>query len=486
MTLRDRLFPAKLLAAVTLLLAASCQHPRPANGLPAPSLPLTPTPDAEFRQQPPPTSIGKVLHAPSVSVGALANGLKLIVDEDDEEPNVSVAFAGRAARDDMARPRNAPLAWLTRLTLLNAVDQGPLDPTGSHAVAAPVARWTTTSASSPGALLALTGPPGALESISANLAQILTTLELDEPSLRHAQARVADRPGNADGASSFALEMLYPSPAGAHDRDPTGTEAVSLAMVREFRKTHYVPTDSALIFAGPVTFDEASSLAGRFFADWTGKAPALDDTPRRDPRPGRRLSRLTPPRRGTDLSVVALPCAAPTSSDRLALEVLAHLLRDVMGSHFAQKLRHETGTSYTWRADCVDRGDVSTLLLELESADGEASQALEILLSELERLATKPMSDAELEASAMSYLAGHAALFTSSAGAARALGNGFLLGQPDDYYEKLEARVRALTPRDVQRVAQQYFQKGPMAVVACTENVDFRDHRQLAALATKR
>src|SRR5262245_55622246 len=84
-----------LSCVASLMLAMSCSL---WSELPRPTMPLTPTPDAEFRRRPPSATTDELLHPPPVARAKLPNGLQILVVEDPRRPVVSVAFAGAGAR----------------------------------------------------------------------------------------------------------------------------------------------------------------------------------------------------------------------------------------------------------------------------------------------------------------------------------------------------------------------------------------------------
>jgi predicted Zn-dependent peptidase len=85
------------------------------------------------------------------------------------------------------------------------------------------------------------------------------------------------------------------------------------------------------------------------------------------------------------------------------------------------------------------------------------------------------------------YLADQASRLSSGRRTAYALGEAFLAGRPDDHYETLERRVRALSAGQLQRVANRYFETGPMTVVASARKFELgRSPRLAAAIAAGR
>jgi zinc protease len=157
-----------------------------------------------------------------------------------------------------------------------------------------------------------------------------------------------------------------------------------------------------------------------------------------------------------------------------------------MGSPLARSLRHQSGISYDWSAGCDGEDGAATFHVHLTSAPGEAALAIEAVLDEVSRLAAQPLTSSELEQAKAVYLAEQASQLSSSRRAAYALGEAFLAGRPDDHYETLERRVRAISAGQLRSVANRYFETGPMTIVASARKLELsRSPRLAAAIAVR-
>ena len=91
--------------------------------------------------------------------------------------------------------------------------------------------------------------------------------------------------------------------------------------------------------------------------------------------------------------------------------------------------------------------------------------ALKEIFFEIDRLQSEAPSAQELRA-VQSYLAGNFVLRNSSRGGIlNLLSFVDLHGLPDDYLARYVERVYAVTPADVQRIAQQYLDESKMTIV---------------------
>jgi zinc protease len=412
----------------------------------------------------------------------LANGLRLIVAKDDGLETVTVSLALSDAIPGRVLP-NSEHDALPALAL-EALRQDVEACCGWQAN-------TATSLSRAGAQLSISTLPADLEPILLGLAAALgqpakrTSFERSRATESLPWLLGANRVFRSLDAVSDAL--LYgeqpPQPSVLHLSSDETNElpALSLEQLRHFRSLHYRPQDAALIVVGPVAFDQVEVLARAAFEGWPSAAIAAPVGPPAPRAQGpRRAFRYSPLRKDSDFAVIAVPCAQVGSTERLVLEVLAAWFK-TLGSTLARGLRHDSGISYSWSAGCDGEDAAATFHVHLTSAPGEAHLAIEVVLNELSRLALHPLAPGELEQAGTTYLSAQANELSTGRGAARALGTAFLAGLPDGHYESLEDRVRAITPAQLQSVANRYFETGPMIIVASTRKLELRHSPRLAA-----
>jgi zinc protease len=458
--------------------AASCA---PSYGLPKPDATLTPTPDSAFRALPPELPTGRLLRRPSLAFGRLANGLRLIVAEDDDLETVTVLLAVRDPITGNVLPNSERVA-LPALAL-EALRQ-------DMEACCDSATYTDASLSRAGAQLRVSTLPDGLKPIVSALAHAVS-----RPAERASfeRARTTEtlpwlRAQNDGFRSLQAVSdaLLYgeqpPDPSALYLDDEKAYElpAVSLEQLRAFRKAHYRPQNAALIVVGPVTLDELEASVGAAFDGWTSEAATLPAPSPRRAQGVRRAFRYTQLRRDSDLAVMSVPCASVGSADRLTMDVLGAWLES-LGSALARNLRHQSGISYGWSVGCDAEHGAATFHVRLSSAPDEAALALEAVLNELSRLAAQPLDPGELRHAATVYLAEQASRMSNGRRAAYALGDAFLAGRPDDHYDTLEARVKAISAAQLQSVVDRYFEKGPMTIVASARKLVLGHSPRLAA-----
>ncbi|WP_242344944.1 M16 family metallopeptidase [Anaeromyxobacter terrae] len=238
-----------------------------------------------------------------------------------------------------------------------------------------------------------------------------------------------------------------------------------------FFRTYYAPNNAAVYVVGDMDPDATLELLERHYAD----IPA-------GPRPAP-VPQGEPPQRGERRAVVRYPAQAPAllagwrgpaarSSDSAALDVLQVCLAVGESSRLRRRLVQDeevavsVSIGWGWRIDPGVFLAFAELAPKVKSARAEA-----ILWEELDRVATKGVSGAEvrraqalLRSSVLHELATHH-------GIAHALGQAeALLGDWREAGHALE-HYAAVGPRDVRRVAAEYLDPSRRNVVALDPEV---------------
>lgn len=156
---------------------------------------------------------------------------------------------------------------------------------------------------------------------------------------------------------------------------------------------------------------------------------------------------------------MALPGPSRRDADRYAAQLIAGVASG-LGGRFFEELRDRRSLAYTVHAFHSARQHAGTFVAYIATSPANEDVARQGLLGEFAKLRAEPVTDEELRR-AQEYAIGTYAIRQQSGGAV--LGDivdawlhGSGLGELGEY----EARVRSLTPADLQRVARQYFDEG--------------------------
>ncbi|TXH50740.1 MAG: insulinase family protein [Cellvibrionales bacterium] len=241
---------------------------------------------------------------------------------------------------------------------------------------------------------------------------------------------------------------------------------------RQFHQTWYEPSNAALVIVGDVQPAQVKTWAEKYYGGIPNKATM----------PQRKQS-AEPPQRGmrrmqyqavAEQPVVSLAFKIPsfaasklpitdtsaTAQDIYALVMLAEVLDGYEGARLARQLtqgKNRVADSVGASAGLLGRGPETFTLQGVPAAGKSTAQLEAALRGEVTRIAKDGVSEKELQRVKNQYAAGEIFKRDSLMGQAQELGMAWVLGLPADSSEILIARLSAVTPAQVQAVAQRYF-----------------------------
>jgi zinc protease len=266
----------------------------------------------------------------------------------------------------------------------------------------------------------------------------------------------------------FAFPRIVFGPQHRYGTMFFGTAATlkgfDMADLRRFHAQHYVPSNAVLLVTGDVTAGSAIARLESAFGAWTGAAAAPAVIPAATQLTSRQIYLIDKPGAAQSqirIGWVGVPRSTP---DYFALRVLNTILGESFTSRLNQNLREEHGYAYGASSRFDMRGSAGPFYAASGVQTDKTSEALTEFFKELEGI-RKPVPAAEVE-KAKNYLALlMPRSFETTGSLANSLAQIFVYNLPADYFSTYTDRVRAVTPADVQRVAERYIQPDRFAVV---------------------
>ena len=199
------------------------------------------------------------------------------------------------------------------------------------------------------------------------------------------------------------------------------------------------------------------------FGDWKEGTPPTIDIP--EPVTGRAVYLLDRPGAPQSTIYLGIPTTDPSSEDYVAVQVMNSLLGGSFASRITSNIREDKGYTYSPFSQVSVRyrdgywAETADVTTEVTGA------ALDEIFYEIERLRGEPPSAEELEG-IQNYMAGIFVIQNSSrSGVAGQLSFVDLHGLGDDYLASYVEKIHAVTPEDVQRMAQKYLNPDDMLLV---------------------
>jgi zinc protease len=405
---------------------------------------------------------------PHYEIRTLANGLRVVAVPHHEQPAVSLRLiiAAGGAEDPVNKPGVATL-------MAALLDQGTTTRSAEEIAAAIDDRGGAlgvgagTDLSYVNALVlredldfaldlvsdVTRNPAFAPEEIERQRQQMLSGLQVSRNDPDYIASVVFDR-------------LVY----GFHPygRPSSGTPESVPAITREdlvaFHDRYFAPNNSILAIVGDITPAEAFAGAERAFNGWARqdvRLPQFGDPP----PPTRRLVVVDRPDAVQTEIRVGHIAIARSSRDYMALNLAIKVLGGEGANRLHRVLRSERGLTYGASADLETLQQTGDIVAETNTRSATTGETLRLIVDEFWRLRRERVNRAELEG-AQAYLAGSFPLTieTPSAIALQVL-NALFYGLDLEDLQNFPERVSAVTPADVQRVAERYLKPDRLSIV---------------------
>jgi zinc protease len=234
--------------------------------------------------------------------------------------------------------------------------------------------------------------------------------------------------------------------------------AATLADVRDFYSTYYVPSNATLVISGDFEAATATDLVTRYL----GRVPKSDrpvprDIPKEPPQTKEKrvtLEEAWP----LPAVVVAYHITYDGHPDSYPLHIVAKVLSDGQSSRIYKRLVYDTGLALTafGQANLIEHPNLFYTVAIVNP--GQSPQAVEkALIAEMERIKTEGVSDRELQRSKNQFARDYVLGRETVQQAATHLAHGEVAHSDIKTTDGEFDIFQGITAADVKRVAQTYF-----------------------------
>ena len=392
----------------------------------------------------------------------LANGMKVIVEEDHGIPNVAMYFFFKiGSRNE--RPGATGLSHFFEHMMFNGAKKyGPkmfdnmMEANGGYNNA-----YTTNDDT----VYTDWFPSSALELMFDMESDRIRDLAFDPKIIESERGVVYSERRSSVDNSNFGLlyELARATAFEAHPYHwpvvgwPSDIESWTMDDLKNHFRMGYAPNNCVMVIVGDVTFDKAMMLAHKY----------LEPIPRQEPPPPVRTKE--PVQQGERRAVLSKPAQLPIqmvlyhvpetkSPDTTPLQLLQTLLSSGQSSRLYSRMVDREQLAISVNGGMGPALDPTVFQFVIQPRSGVDLAATEkALYEELARAGSEPVGDAELRKAKNQMLAGFYRQLKTIEGRANLLGTYEVFH--GDYTELFESdkRIEAVTAADVQRVAKQYF-----------------------------
>jgi len=224
----------------------------------------------------------------------------------------------------------------------------------------------------------------------------------------------------------------------------------------EYHKKHYVAEGTIVVVSGDINELEIKKEVQKLFKDISiKKKPGKEKVVEKQTEPKMALAS-----KKTDQTHIVLGVRTYPAKDKrqTTMDVLAGVLGGGMSSRLFHKLRDEMGACYYVHAGTNDFTDHGYFYIATGIENQRAEEVINVLLSECRRLKTELVSPEELK-KVKDLLVGrmYLRLETTNALAMFYAGQEVLKGKME-FPNQIEKEIRAVTDKDIQKVAKEIFQ----------------------------
>jgi zinc protease len=242
-------------------------------------------------------------------------------------------------------------------------------------------------------------------------------------------------------------------------------EKLDTATLAKFRDTYLIPNNATLVLLGKLPARETlMKTVGQLFGQWQQKP--MPPAPKTD-LPAAKRQIVLVDRPGSVQADIHVGRMAPTrlSGDFFPMQVGNTILGGGTNSRMFKDIRERDGYAYDAHAEYSTHRDVAMFSAVTEVRNEVIEPAMKDVIDELNQMATKPVTTAELT-NTKNYLAGLYLLgLETQAGLAGQLSNMKALGLPNDYLETYTTKMRSVEPDQILAAAKKYMAPDQAAIV---------------------
>jgi predicted Zn-dependent peptidase len=322
------------------------------------------------------------------------------------------------------------------------------------------------------------------------LSDMLLSPRFDEAELEREQKVIIEEMKMVEDSPEEFLGEIFQAayyPDHALGRPIEGTpETVSTfdhARTAEFHRAAYAPRNFVIAAAGNVSHTQLVQLAERAFAERDaattpdGQTSQEDGDASQPPRPAAPI--LIQRKRELEQAhlILATPWPSARDEDRYAASLLGSVIGGGTSSRLWQSVREERGLAYSVGAAAHGFTDTGVFQIYAGTSPAQLDEVLDLALAELRRVVREPVAEEELQLAKDQAVASILLGLESTSARAGALARQEITHGRRISPDEIIARLEAVTPSDMQRVARARFTSDGLALGALGNLNGFRVER---------
>lgn len=277
---------------------------------------------------------------------------------------------------------------------------------------------------------------------------------------------------------NIALErfrkILYGDhPYGTVFSTPESINEITVEAIHSYYASNFGAARAHLYVAGRFDSAQMKKAIAAAFGGWaSGPAPAMNEP---TVKPAHVLDLTDRPGAAQSTLYIGLPVPNPASPDYIRMEVMNSLLGGSFASRITSNIREQKGYTYSPFSQISTRFHDAYWAEVADVTTQFTGPSIKEIFAEIDRLQKEPPSETELKG-IETYMSGVFVRTNSTRGALIAqLDYVDLQGLGDDYLKTYVQNVNAVTPEEVQRMAQEYIKPEDMTIVVVGDKAKISD-----------
>ncbi len=236
-------------------------------------------------------------------------------------------------------------------------------------------------------------------------------------------------------------------------------EAVTAADLKAVHAQYFYPKNIILAASGDFAKAELKAKIEKRAAGWKNGAAKFPAVASSFPAPEPGVYFVQKPINQGYISIGHLG-VEESNPDYYAIQVMNFILGGgSFTSRITTKVRSDEGLSYNQGSRFTTRwGFPGTFSGYVQTKSSTVGYAISLILDEMNRIRTQPVTDAEMETAVNYYLDSFSSQFEISQAIVSNFANMEMTGRPMDTYKTYRSRIQAVTKAKVQEVARKYIQ----------------------------
>jgi zinc protease len=422
---------------------------------------------AAQKQSPPAGGPPKPFTVPKTEKFTLPNGLQVTLAPYGELPKVTVVAVVRAG----SLNESADQVWLSDITARLLKDGGTASRTAEQ-VAQEAAAMGGSIAVAAGSdqtqvaadVLSEFGPK--MAALIADVVQHPLLPESEMARLKQDEVRrlAIAKSQSQPLANERFLKDLYPDhPYGRAFPTEEAINKLTITEVKKFYQDNFGAARTHVYVAGKFDAAEMKKAITSSFSGWAHGPEPLVNIPK--PAAKREFSLIDRPNAAQSTLYIGVPTVDPSNPDYVRLTVANSLLGGSFGSRITSNIREQKGYTYSPFSQISTRYRNAYWAEIADVTTAVTGPSIKEIFAEIGRLRSEPPSAEELQG-IKDYMAGIFVLQNSSRqGIIGQLSFVDLHDLGDKYLQNYVQNVVAVTPQEVQQMAQKYLDPDKMTIV---------------------